>query len=136
MKKKIKGILVIALVFGLMLNANSALAVEGKTEGGDLGVTTVRYTIAIAGSANTYDQPYLRISTDHVVEELGIKDINIIRNDGGGITGVSRSATNSKGAVVYSDSTYGANSVISVSAHFYVNSKNFGIFNKNLAISR
>lgn len=92
MIKKMKCVVAMMLMFGMLTNIS--LANAASTGGGTLGKTTVDCSININGGSSTYSQAYLRISTGNKVEKLGIKNINIVKKDGGGETGKSTSETN------------------------------------------
>lgn len=130
MIKKMKCVVAVMLMFGMLTNIS--LANAASTGGGTLGKTTVDCSISINGGSSTYSQAYLRISTGNKVEKLGIKNINIVKKDGGGVTGKSTSKTNAYSAS-YTGSTYAPSSIKSISAKFYVTSANFGNFSKNMA---
>lgn len=125
---KKNGVLVALLVFGMMFSTLSVKAYS--TDGGTLGSTTVSYSIDIRGGSSSYSQAYLNIATKNKVEKLGIKNINIVKKDGGGVTGGSVSKKDAYKAEYYG-AAYGPGSIKSISAHFYVTSANFGSFSKN-----
>ena len=64
--------------------------------------------------------------------KLGIKNINIVKKDGGGEMGVSKSASNAY-TVSYAGEHYKPGSIKRISAKFYVTSSNFGNFSVNLS---
>lgn len=133
MMKKRKCVLAMALVLSMVVNVSMAQAVSvTETTKGKLGKTTVTALIDRRGSSSTYSQAYLKISAEHVVEKLGIRYINIVKKDGGGVMGAKTSKTNAKTAS-YTGQQYAPNSISSISADFYVESTNFGNFTHKLA---
>lgn len=128
LKKGKKG-LALLLACGMLFSSSTAKA--ASTSGGKLGSTTVTCSISINGGSN-YSQARLSIETKNKVETLGIKDINIIKKDGGGSTGGSVKETNAYSAV-YLGAAYGPNTIKSISGNFYVKSDNFGSFSKNIS---
>lgn len=112
--------------------ANVSLAGAYETKGGKLGKTSVTCSISRQGGSTTYSQAYLKISARNKVEKLGIKNINIVKKDGGGEMGVSKSANNAY-TVSYAGEHYKPGSIKRISAKFYVTSSNFGNFSVNLS---
>ena len=112
--------------------ANVSLAGAYETKGGKLGKTPVTCSISRQGGSTTYSQAYLKISARNKVEKLGIKNINIVKKDGGGEMGVSKSASNAY-TVSYAGEHYKPGSIKRISAKFYVTSSNFGNFSVNLS---
>lgn len=112
--------------------ANVSLAGAYETKGGKLGKTSVTCSISRQGGSTTYSQAYLKISARNKVEKLGIKNINIVKKDGGGEMGVSMSASNAY-TVSYAGEHYKPGSIKRISAKFYVTSSNFGNFSVNLS---
>lgn len=112
--------------------ANVSLAGAYETKGGKLGKTSVTCSISRQGGSTTYSQAYLKISARNKVEKLGIKNINIVKKDGGGEMGVSKSASNAY-TVSYAGEHYKPGSIKRISAKFYVTSSNFGNFSVNLS---
>ena len=108
-----------------------ASASTGTTSGGTRGKTRVEYSITTGGGPSSYDQAILYISTYNRVDKLGINYINIVTNNGGGITGASTKATSAYSASY--TRTYGPNSIINISGRFYVTCTYFGSFTKNVA---
>lgn len=130
MRKVKNGLIAMALVVGLVANAG-AVAAE-STSGGSLGKTTVSCSIGTYGGSSSYCQARLKITTANKVEKLGIKNINVVKKDGGGVTGASVSAKNAYSAE-YAGAAYAPSSIKSISGHYYVTSSNFGSFSKNLS---
>lgn len=130
MIRKMRCVAVMVLIVGMLVDSSFANA--ASTQGGSLGKTTVECSISINGNSSSYNQAYLKISTAHRVEKLGIKNINIIKKDGGGTTGGSTSNTNAYSAA-YAGAAYAPGSIKNISAKFYVTSNNFGNFTKNMS---
>lgn len=130
MIKRMKRVVAMVLIIGVL--TDTSLINAASTAGGTLGKTAVDCSIGINGGASTYSQAYLRISTENKVEKLGIKNINIVKKDGGGETGKSTYETDAYSAS-YTGNTYAPSSIKSISATFYVTSTNFGNFSKNMS---
>lgn len=86
MKKNIKKMVSVVAITCMIANVSLAGAYE--TKGGKLGKTSVTCSISRQGGSTTYSQAYLKISARNKVEKLGIKNINIVKKDGGGEMGV------------------------------------------------
>ena len=134
MKKNIKKMVSVVAITCMIANVSLAGAYE--TKGGKLGKTSVTCSISRQGGSTTYSQAYLKISVEwsarNKVEKLGIKNINIVKKDGGGEMGVSKSASNAY-TVSYAGEHYKPGSIKRISAKFYVTSSNFGNFSVNLS---
>lgn len=129
MLKKKNGVLVTLLLFGMIFSTLSVNA--ASTSGGTLGSTTVSYSIGVYGGSS-YSQAHIMISTANKVEKIGISSINVVKKDGGGVTGASVSQSNAYRAEYYG-AAYEPGSIKSISAHIYVESSNFGSFSKNIS---
>ena len=130
MKKNIKKMVSVVAITCMIANVSLAGAYE--TKDGKLGKTSVTCSISRQGGSTTYSQAYLKISARNKVEKLGIKNINIVKKDGGGEMGVSKSASNAY-TVSYAGEHYKPGSIKRISAKFYVTSSNFGNFSVNLS---
>lgn len=128
MIKKMKSVVAIALVSGMIANVSLANAYTKNytTPKGTSGESTdVACTLEMRGGSSTFNQAYLEIKATRTVEELGIKDISVVKKDGGGVTGKKVSQKNAKTAS-YTGPAYGPDTIKTITGHFYVTSAKYG----------
>lgn len=125
-------ILATAMVVSTNMFAYAADSYTGYTSGGSRDKTKVQCTVGDS-SSSTYSQAYLQMTTVNTVDNMKIKNINIITSNGGGITGANTSGKSTK-SLIYKKSFAPNLKIKSASGTFNISCSAFGSFTRNMSL--
>lgn len=122
-------IIAVIIASGLIVYAGNY---TGYTSGSTRGKTKVTCTVGNS-SGSSYSQAYFKLNTVNVVDNMAIKNINIVTSNGGGTMGAKKTGTMTDN-IMYKGTYSPSVSIKSASATFSVNCSAFGTFTRNMTL--
>lgn len=125
-------ILATVMVVSTNMFAYASDSYTGYTSGGSRDKTKVQCRVGDS-SCSVYSQAYLQMTTVNTVDNMKIKNINIITSNGGGITGANTSGKSTKN-LIYKKSFAPNLWIKSASGTFSISCSAFGSFTRNMSL--